>query len=233
MADISQELIIIINGRYGRDIRQAIYDALRKVNSGGGGGGGGDLSDYYTKEEIDLKLGDYSTTEVMNQTIGAEQRETLRLVSLSYYTQTYIDENIPTNTAVTQTIGAAEREVERWVELNYYNKTNIDTTLASYYTKTQIDTTLASYYTKSQVDALIGSIDSMPHVVCTQAQYDNMDEHDEDTLYFVKGETSVSLYLGDLPVNTGGGGGSNSLTGSMGLMTSGPTSSVAGSNEEV
>jgi len=203
MADISQELIIIINGRYGRDIRQAIYDALRKVNSGGGGGGG-DLSDYYTKEEIDLKLGDYSTTEVMNQTIGAEQRETLRLVSLNYYTRTYIDENIPTNT-----------------------------TLASYYTKTQIDTTLGSYYTKTQVDSLISSIESMPHVVCTQARYDNMDEHDEDTLYFVKGELSVSLYLGDLPVNTGGGGGSNSLTGSMGLMTSGPTSSVAGTNEEV
>jgi hypothetical protein len=205
MADISQELIIISNGRYGRDIRQAIYDALRKVNSGGGGGGG-DLSDYYTKEEVDEKLTDYSTTEVMNQTIGAEQRETLRLVSLNYYNQSYIDENIPTNLAMSQTIGAAQNETLRLVD--------------------------NTHYTKTQVDNLIASIDSMAHVVCTQAEYDAMAEHDTDTLYFVKGETSVTLYLGDLPVNTGGGSSTPNTTGGSGLYSSGPIESVAGTNEE-
>lgn len=233
MADISQELIIIANGRYGRDIREAIRDALQKVNSGGGGGGGGDLSDYYTKEEIDGKLLLYlPTSAVPNITQGILQE-----IATAYYDKTAVDNMLSsyvTTTSLNSTLASycSLAELDATIA-SYVTFTYLDTTLSSYYTKTQIDTTLGSYYTKSQVDALIGSIDSMPHVVCTQAQYDNMDEHDADTLYFVKGELSVALYLGDLPVNTGGGGGSNSLTGSMGLITSGPTSSVAGSNEEV
>lgn len=205
MADISQELIIISNGRYGRDIRQAIYDALRKVNSGGGGGGGGDLSDYYTKEEVDEKLILY----------------------------------VPTS-AIPNLTQAIAQNVLQDVSETYYDKETIDTTLTSYVPTTAIPNiaqgilqeVATSYYTKTQVDSLIASIDSMPHVVCTQAEYDAMAEHDTDTLYFVKGEISATLYLGDLPVNTGGGSSTPNTTGGSGLYSSGPINSVAGTNEE-
>lgn len=57
MADVSSELLTIVNGRYGADIRMAIHDALDKINksssSGGGGGGSGPVGN------IKLKLGGY------------------------------------------------------------------------------------------------------------------------------------------------------------------------------
>lgn len=57
MADVSSELLTIVNGRYGADIRMAIHDALDKINksssSSGGGGGSGPVGN------IKLKLGGY------------------------------------------------------------------------------------------------------------------------------------------------------------------------------
>lgn len=217
MADISQELIIIINGRYGRDIRQAIYDALRKVNSGGGGGGGGD--DTYTKEEIDEKLLLYVPTSAVPNIVSG----TLSEVAESYYSKTTIDTMLSsyvTSTDLATTLNS------------YCTLAELDATIASYVSFTYLDTTLSSYYTKTQVDNLIGSIDSMPHVVCTQAQYDAMASHDAGTLYFVKGELSVALYLGDLPVNTGGGSSQPSMNGNTTTLADGPTSSINGTNEE-
>lgn len=38
MADINQELQTILQARFGRDIRHAIYDALLKLSNGEGGG---------------------------------------------------------------------------------------------------------------------------------------------------------------------------------------------------
>lgn len=219
MADINQELVIIMNGRYGRDIRDAIADALRKVNSGGGGGGG-DLSDYYTKTEIDEKLLLYlPSTAVPNIIQGVLQE-----VALSYYDKTIVDDMLSdyvTETDLSSTLNS------------YCTLAELDATLGNYVSVTYLGTRLNDYYNKTQVDSLIASIDSMPHVICTQTQYDNMQSHDEGTLYFIKGETSVTLYLGDLPVNTGGGGGTNSQIGSLSMLTSGPTTTITGTNEEV
>lgn len=41
MAEISAELLTIVNGRYGSDIRMAIHDAIQKINVSSGSGGGG------------------------------------------------------------------------------------------------------------------------------------------------------------------------------------------------
>ena len=41
MADISQELSAIKNSVYGKNMRTAIHDAIKKVNEDGGGGGSG------------------------------------------------------------------------------------------------------------------------------------------------------------------------------------------------
>lgn len=41
MADIAEELAVIRTGIYGKDIREALGDAIEKVNLEGGGGGGG------------------------------------------------------------------------------------------------------------------------------------------------------------------------------------------------
>lgn len=61
MADVSFELLQIVNGRYGSDIRMAIHDALEKINnassSSGGGGGRGPVGNTV------LQLGGYDNLE--------------------------------------------------------------------------------------------------------------------------------------------------------------------------
>lgn len=52
MANIDIELAQIAFATYGEEVRDAIVSALRKVNNGGSG----DLSNYYTKTEINSFL---------------------------------------------------------------------------------------------------------------------------------------------------------------------------------
>lgn len=44
MANIAEELSIIKSGVYGKDIRNAIHDAIKKVNDEGGSGGSGRMN---------------------------------------------------------------------------------------------------------------------------------------------------------------------------------------------
>ena len=115
------------------------------------------LSNYYTKAEIDKLLKDisggtfegYYTKEEIN-TLLASKVSTATLND--YYTST-----------VTDTLLAKKANSDDL--LNYYNKTDTDnlfkkyytidqtnSKLADYYTKQQIDSTLTGYYTNSQVD---------------------------------------------------------------------------------
>lgn len=60
MADIAEELAVIRTGIYGKDIREALGDAIEKVNLEGGGGGGGatveflrDIGGWVAKSDVE------------------------------------------------------------------------------------------------------------------------------------------------------------------------------------
>lgn len=47
----------------------------------------------------------------------------------------------------------------------------------------------------------------VPIITCTQNEYKNMSAHDSGTIYLATTERSFKIYLGDLPLNAGGGTG--------------------------
>ena len=83
------------------------------------------LTDYYTKTEIDTSLGDYSTIS-------------------------YLQDNYMTSLLITQTLMNNYASIT-FINDSFYSKTEIDTTLSGYYSKSEIDTTFNLYSPTSQI----------------------------------------------------------------------------------
>lgn len=160
-----------------------------------------DLSQYYTKDEIDATLADYYLKTEIDTILNDYYLKTeIDTILLDYYKKTEIDTKLGDYYKKTETYSKTEVDglipdvsnfiTENEVDTklgNYYDKSEIDTKLTTitpdmsdYYNKTDIDTTLAGYYDKNEVDALIPDVSSF------------IEESDVDTKlsnYYKKTET--------------------------------------------
>lgn len=140
-----------------------------------------DLSQYYTKDEIDATLADYYLKTEIDTILNDYYLKTeIDTILLDYYKKTEIDTKFGDYYKKTETYSKTEVDglipdvsnfiTENEVDTklgNYYDKSEIDTKLTTitpdmsdYYNKTDIDTTLAGYYDKNEVDALIPDVSS-------------------------------------------------------------------------
>lgn len=134
-----------------------------------------DLSNYYTKSEIDDKLSGYTTTTTFTTTLtngyynktqtDAKLSNYVPTTTLSnYYTKLQVDAKL---TSDYYTSAQVDTKLTNYVLTttlnNYYDRTSIDTKLAdyvlsttltsNYYDSSTIDSKLATYITSSQVDS--------------------------------------------------------------------------------
>lgn len=117
-----------------------------------------DFEDYYTKDEVDTILEDYSTWEdvesVREQLEDSIDGLTDRVDNLEENTytkdETYSKDEIDTTLDDYYT----KTEIDNTLD-DYYTKTETDDILDDYYTKTEVDTELDNYYTKAEVDEAI------------------------------------------------------------------------------
>lgn len=86
------------------------------------------LGDYYTKEEVNNELSNYSTSTVIAE---------------NYYNKSEVDNTLQNYAIIEQ------------IPTDFYSKSEIDTTLESYAKIEQIPT---DFYSKAEVDALIGEL---------------------------------------------------------------------------
>ena len=66
MADISQELSQIKNSVYGKTMRTAIHDAIKKVNEDGGGGGGATITQLWSSPNGAVTETEYTLADSIN-----------------------------------------------------------------------------------------------------------------------------------------------------------------------
>lgn len=66
MADISQELSQIKNSVYGKNMRTAIHDAIKKVNEDGGGGGGATITTLWSSADGAVTGTEYTLADSIN-----------------------------------------------------------------------------------------------------------------------------------------------------------------------
>ena len=136
-----------------------------------------DLSNYYTKSEIDDKLSDYTTTLTFTSTL-----------TNNYYNKKQIDAKLSNYIQA----GALE---------NYYTKLQVDAKLTSdYYTSAQVDTkltnyvlttTLNNYYDRTSIDAKLG--DYVLSTTLTTNYYDSATIDSKLATYITSSQVDTKL----------------------------------------
>jgi hypothetical protein len=161
------------------------YSILSEIALNGGGGGGSvDLTNYYTKPQVDnLLVGIVSggTVDLTNYYTKTETNALIPTIPTSLtahylktetYSQSQVNALIPSSLSshYLKTETYSQSQVNALIPslVNYYTKTQVDnlipTSLTAHYLKsetysqTQINNSFLNYYTQTQIDALLAGL---------------------------------------------------------------------------
>ena len=118
-----------------------------------------DLTNYYTKSEIDAKIPSttgLATEQYVNEKIEEAQLGSSEVDLTNYYTKSEVDAKIPDTSgfALKTEIPSVPTNVSSFTnDAEYTNKTYVDNAIAQAVTGDQVD--LSNYYTKSETNAAI------------------------------------------------------------------------------